>query len=126
MGIIDFQQDLKQGMTINEALIKHKMTLKEVITKLTTKPEKETKKPTRPVELRNITKNKKNNTYYIRKSKTTNGKKKSLRYGTYNTLKEAQTIRDELIKNGWNQKSIDNLCKKHNITRRDSKPKTGV
>ena len=30
---------------------------------------------------------------------------------------DAETIRDELICNGWNQKSVERLCKEHGIER---------
>lgn len=59
--------------------------------------------------------------YVISKSLKRNGKRKTVICGTYTTKKEARIIRDEMLKNNWDNSNLDELCKKHNIVRRTHK-----
>ena len=114
--LTEFQKDL-QNMTLNEALIKHNLTLETAFKQLhrsllyTRKPKKKPK-PNKYIQSRD-------NKYYLRKQY--NGKVRQ--YGTYHTLEDAKKIRDHCIQYGWKQKKIDEYCTLLNITRCDG-PKT--
>lgn len=125
-----FQQDLRNGMTLEKACSKHKISLDYAfkhMPKTITKPRKITKKLGRP---RKITKklgrprkfertnnipyqpvNEKNITnrygkYFLRKR--INNKERV--YGTYNTLEDAIKIRDYCNEHGWYVTRIDEYC----------------
>ena len=107
-----FQDSLKQGMTIDEALTKYNLTLKQAFTALQyTKPNTKTKKRRQTSPERNIIKHE--NTYLIRK--TINHHTKY--YGRYNTLADARRVKNELISLNWNA-DIDEVCQKLGIQRR--------
>lgn len=184
MGLKTLQKDLKNGMSLEEGLKKHNMTLKEIFNP---KPKKTserkgsvkkngfsnhygvskmingkihwygtyfTKEDAERVreelykvnwdksELDNILKetgiqrvqqtdrkiNKdtyiyptRHNSYKLAKWTIKNGKKGAIGGGTYKTIEEARIIRDELIQNNWDITCLDELCKKHNIIRRNNK-----
>lgn len=59
--------------------------------------------------------------YSVAKSMNINGKRKAVLCGTYTTIDEARIIRDEMLKNNWDNTNLDELCKKHHITRRTPK-----
>ena len=106
-----FQDSIREGMTIDEALTKYNLTLKQAFTALQyTKPNTKTKKRQTSPE-RNIIKHE--NTYRIRK--TINHHTKY--YGRYNTLEDARQVRNELISLNWNA-DIDEVCQKLGIQRR--------
>lgn len=125
MTLTELQTDLRQGMTIHEALTKHNITFEQAFTELkkAQNPKIYKKSPKRDPSMKYITKNKTDGKYYIRKGIGHKGKKKTLRYGTYRTLEDAKTIRDALIENGWQQRSVDRLCKEHHIYRCDKQSK---
>ena len=118
MGSIeDFQKDLREGMSIEAALKKHNLTFKEAW-ELCPKPcyFHEKKRKSKKNDVRGVGKyiQKRGNTYYIRKhvNHTTKG------FGAYNSLKDAETVRDYLVKNGWNEVKVREVCKKYGIKRR--------
>ena len=106
--LTEFQKDL-QKMTLNEALNKHNLTLKEAINQITL-PRKRYKPKKNPQNKYIQSRDKK---YYLRK--WVNGKTKQ--FGTYYTIHDARTIRDTCQKEGWIQKNIDRYCKQHHIQR---------
>lgn len=119
MGIIDFQEDLRNGMTLEDALIKHELTLKEAIDCIH-KPVIHPSKKRKPYAKRNIycqvEKNisKRGDAYHLRKA--IDGKMKW--GGSYDTLEEARLVKDFLNKNGWNLIKVNEACKKYGIIRR--------
>ena len=121
MTLAEFQFDLSHGMTINDALIKHNLTLGEAFNQLHKENYKKRKPPARDPSLKYITRNKADGKYYIRKSKSKNGSNKTLRFGTYATLSDAKRMRDALMENGWQQKSVNQLCKELGVTRCDTR-----
>ena len=106
-----FQDSIREGMTIDEALTKYNLTLQEAFTALQyTKPNTKTKKRQTSPE-RNIIKHE--NTYLLRK--TIKGHTRY--YGRYNTLADARRVKNELISLNWNA-DIDEVCQKLGIHRR--------
>ena len=108
-----FQDSLQQGMSIEDALAKYGLTLKEAFTQLQFQQSrsKKKKKQSQFSLERNIIRQ--NNTYRIRK--TINHHTKY--YGRYNTLEDARQVRNELISLNWNA-DIDEVCQKLGIRRR--------
>lgn len=89
-------EDLRNGMGLEECLIKHETNLKTLFC---------------DPELKYIEKRGVN--YYIKKKKH----RSTYYYGIYSTLKDAQLVRDELIMTGWKQKKVDSICKKLGVNR---------
>ena len=110
--LTEFQQDLKH-MTLNDALTKHDLTLKEAINQITL-PRK--KKYERKTDKRNQYILKVKDKYYLRK--WVNGK--TVAFGIYNNLQDARLIRDKCNQKGWIQKNIDDYCKEARVTRHQS------
>lgn len=118
MGVKAFQNDLRKGMTLEDALIKHNLTLKEaldVVHKPITQP-----KRMKPYTKRNIYKNVgmhirlRKDSCHLRKS--INGK---MHWGgAYDTLEDAEKVRDYLEKHGWNKIKVNQACKELGIKRR--------
>lgn len=106
-----FQDSLQQGMSIEDALAKYGLTLKEAFTKLQFQQSRKKNKQSQFSPERNIIRQ--NNTYRIRK--TINHHTKY--YGRYNTLEDARKVRNELISLNWNA-DIDEVCQKLGIHRR--------
>ena len=113
MNITLFKEDLHNGLTLDEALQKHKVSLDQAF------------KILRRKDIRKVQKNanrscpetyilKRNDVYTIRKS--IKGKTKI--FGAYNSLEDALLVRDTLIKEGWKQRSVDDICKRLGVERR--------
>lgn len=118
MGMIQFQQDLKNGMTLEKALQKHNLTLQEAI-EFSPKPITVSKKPSTPRKTNNgkfvdTYVQKRSKYYYVRRRM--NGK--TFWGGSYTTKKEALLVRDYLNKHGWEHLNIKKACEKYEITRR--------
>ena len=98
-------KDLKNGMSLEEALIKHNTNLqKELGRTYKRKPKKQSTDPNAHV-YRCYAK------WAIKK--TIN--KKPLYYGIYDTVYEARLVRDELIKCGWDKNELKHILKRLNI-----------
>lgn len=116
--MIDFQEDLRAGYGLEEALFKYNLNLKDAFDRLLPAQEKKppkrksgyTKRKCIPSMLNIYLIGRK---YYIKK--TINGK--TLLFGAYSTLEDAQKVRDHCIKHGWIQKNIDAYCKLLGVTR---------
>ena len=120
MGMIEkFQQDLRDGMPLEDALQKHHLTLKEAIDyvhkPITHSPHRkkpQTKRDVYKKVSRNISQ--KNNAYHVRKHINS----KSFWGGSYDTLEDARKIRDYLDEYGWNPIKVNEACKQLGIERR--------
>ena len=100
--------DLRNGLSLEETLVKHQTNLKTLF------HDNILKQPLTKQRSREVTYIlEANNHFTIRKN--IEGKTKV--FGVYNSREDAETIRDELICNGWNQKSVERLCKEHGIER---------
>ena len=120
MGLMKkFQQDLQNGMTLETALKKYNLTFKEAV-EFTHKPITRRRKGQRTSKKRHYyTKidtniSQKKDAYHVRKQ--VNGKSKW--GGSYNSLEDAQKVRDYLDENGWSIIKINEACKKYGIERR--------
>ena len=98
-------EDLRNGMGLEECLIKHETNLKTLFDK------------DYPDELKCDHKwkyiEKRGANYYIKKKRH----RSTYYYGIYSTLKDAQLVRDELIRTGWKQNQVNNICEKVGVKR---------
>ena len=101
----EITEDLRNGMGLEECLIKHETNLKTLFDK------------EYPDEIRCDPKckyiEKRGANYYIKKKIL----KSTYYYGIYSTLKDAQLVRDELIVTGWKQNKVNSICKKLGVNR---------
>lgn len=98
-------EDLRNGMGLEECLIKHETNLKTLFDKNHADGLK------RDPKWKYITKRGCN--YYIEKKIIY----KKYYYGIYATLEDAQKVRDELIEIGWKQDQVHNICLKCGVDR---------
>ena len=101
-------QDLRAGNTLEDTLLKHGTNLQKLFNKnyCYTKP-----------NIPNMNKmtfiqRTPSGTYRI--AKVINGKR--IQFGTYKTHEDALTVRNELIKCGWDKKQLIHIKEKFNIT----------
>lgn len=109
---LNLRQDLQNGMSIEDGLQKHNLTLKDAFLALQFKDNRPVISPS------------KTNEFYIQQNirghyfvyKYVEGKQ--THFGTYTTLPEAVKIRNWFIENGWNKDKIDHACKECGVKRR--------
>ena len=107
----EFQKDLRT-LTLEEALTKHNLNLKDAFNILHCNNYQLNRRVNRNSH-KHIIVNKDKTKFTIQKC--VNGK--NIHFGTYNSLKDAQTIRNHCIKYGWIQDNVNQYCHIHNITR---------
>ena len=122
---LHFREDLRSGMSINEACSKYHCSFEEAFKNMSNhrrKPKrvKKVKKVKNPIQ---YTPKK-----YIGCLETGSGDKyytirKSIKgttkvFGTYCSLDDALRVRDELIRIGWKQRSVDAICERLGVERR--------
>lgn len=115
--LLDFQNDLKQGLTIEEACEKHNLTLGYAFKHMKQASKKQPinkyrKKHYGNYERRYITET--HGVYYVRKF--VKGRYKA--FGSFSNLEDAKTMRDYFEKHGWHSTKIDEYCKKAGVIRR--------
>ena len=110
-------------MSIKEALQKHNLTFKEACDTLSyrntckergrgkQREEKEWHRADTYIQSRN-------GHYYVRKCVPTKKGARTLTFGAYSSLRDAQMMRDALIKDGWHRTHVDRICEELNIVRR--------
>lgn len=102
-------EDLRNGMGLEECLIKHNTNLKTLLHR--EYPDSiNSSSETKYIE-------KRGKHFHIKKKIN----KKTYYYGIYATLHDAQLVRDQLIRNGWEQNKVDSICKKVDVERIPSK-----
>ena len=98
MTLTEFQQDLRDGMTIHDALVKHELTFNEAVRYLhgyvKPKQKRNTRRKTGTGE-KYITYNQ--GKYLIKRR--VNGKEQY--FGRYNTLEDAVKMREYCEEHGW-------------------------
>ena len=110
-----FQQDLRDGMSIEDALTKHGMTFKEAFENMERphirgqKTVIEKRKDHSP----SMYINKIRSRYVIYKKVND----KQTYFGTYKTLTDAMKIRDCLVKDGWCPDKLDDYCRACGVER---------
>lgn len=115
MDVKGFQQDLRDGMTISDALQKHQVTFKEAVDSMP-RPlgyASETYKKNSYNTNQRYIKRTLQGHYYVRKQI----RGKTRMFGTYKTLEDAIKIRNHCEKHGWKEHSIDQYCKELGIER---------
>ncbi|MBQ2654041.1 MAG: hypothetical protein IJF83_10835 [Methanobrevibacter sp.] len=120
MGIKAFQQDLKDGMKLETTLKKHGFSLKDAV-EMCLKTYVHRKPTQKPSTRKNVYKKVDTNIVYVRSKASHVRKNQDGKYhwgGAYDTLEEAQKMRDFLNKEGWNPVKLIEGCKKFGITRR--------
>lgn len=111
-NMVEFQKDLKNGMSLEETCKKYSIQLKDIMDYLVSHNKKQTmvknKKP-RKNPNRNIY-FKGTRWYLERRYKGYQGV-----IATFRELEDAKTVRDELEKCNWDLSKLDNILKKNNI-----------
>lgn len=114
MGLIDFQEDIKNGMTIEDALTKHHLSFQYVCKNIG--KVKRWKIPEKtPVDERR----------YFNVQKTPDGKFRVYKqvggqnttFGTYRTMEDAIRIREHCHEHGWVKTNVDRYCRELGIER---------
>ena len=103
MGLMPFQKDLREGMSIDDALKKHNLTLAEALQSVPLEYKRNNKTNWRD-DTRNIFRRGRH--FVIIKKR--DGKTKT--FGTYDNLKSAKMVRDCLDENGWEQLDVGLIC----------------
>ena len=106
----NFQDDLRNGMGLEDALCKYNLTLKEAFEAF---PGTLRKGPNNRYHSGKLYITKRDGTFYIRK--TVNGK--HLHFGTYRSLADAIKIRDYFQEHGWDKSKVDEVCELLGVTR---------
>ena len=113
--LVEFQKDLQNGLTIDEACSKHDVNFGEAVLGLNPLQKKK-KRNGRKMVCSTPAKYifQRDDTFTVRK----NVKRKTMVFGTYSSLEDAVKVRDELIRIGWKQRSVDSICERLGICRR--------
>ena len=111
-----FQQDLRAGMTIEDACREYNITFKQAFEHMPAVSER----PKKPYKKRHNGKSsgernilQRNKHFYVRKCIN----KKTLMFGTYSSLEDAIAIRDYCDRYGWKQRKVDEYCRILGIVR---------
>ena len=113
-----FQEDLQNGMSIEDACTKHQISFKEAFENM----ERPQIQGHRSVAQMKAQKKSKTGEQYIRKIKHRyciyrKVGEKTRYFGAYTTLKDAVKIRDYMGKHGWFIEKLDQYCKECNVER---------
>lgn len=107
-----FQEDLRNGMSIDSALRKHHLTFQEAFTKMkgwtAYNKKNKVKKPPRLLYIMRRGKR-----FVIRKKIN----KQYVLFGRYYTEEDAVVVRDALVEDGWNRDHLDRICRECNVKR---------
>ena len=132
MKCLELREDLKNGMSIEEGLIKHGLSFEDAVYLLQFKQDTDKHPKTVMVHKKkkrfNYVKSheeyimQRGDTYCVRKTI----KKKTRMFGTYNSLEDAVRMRDALKLDGWHQTHVDRLCEELGIVRRKGHPASKV
>lgn len=108
MVSVELTNDLKNGLSLEEALLKHNTSLREIFKDVNNYPVKRENRTPRTSEWKYIQYTQ-SHTYRIIKGKH------RICYGTYKTFEDAKKVREELIKCNWDKKQLDNILSRNNI-----------
>lgn len=108
MGLKSLQKDLKKGMTLEEGLKKHNMTLKDIFAN----PKQNPHPPS--AHKGTVRRNHPFSEHYC-VCKTIHGK--LVTFGTYSNKEEAEIIREKLCLVKWDKNELDNILKETGIKR---------
>lgn len=108
--LLHFQDDLRNGMTLEDALCKYHLTLKEAFESI---PGTIRKGPDNQSHSGEIYIIKRRNSFYIQKSM--NGR--HVHFGSYRYLQEAVKVRDYFMEHGWDKSKVDEVCELLSVER---------
>ena len=103
--IATFQMDLRNGMSITDALKKHGFTLQEALDKVNPIAYVPAHERKRNPDMKNIS-HRRGGNYSVRKK--FNGSTRT--YGTYSNLHDAILVRDYFDENGWDLLDVGLVC----------------
>lgn len=104
----ELTKDLRNGLSLEEALQKHNTSLREIFKDINNYPIKTEQRTPRTEEWKYIQYTK-NHTYRIIKGKH------RISYGTYKNFEDACKVREELIKCDWDKKQLPKILSQNNI-----------
>lgn len=113
-----FQMDLRNGMKLEDALIKHRLDLPtafELVPKFRTHHDDKSENKYNEYAGKYILF--RHNRFYVRKQI----KGKTRMFGSYNSLEDAIAVREKMIEIGWKQKQVDKVCEELGIFRNKSR-----
>lgn len=105
IDVEEFRNDLRT-MSLEETLIKHKISFKEAMACMPKSYNKKEKKENKPWKNASRYIQERDGRYYLRKWI----RGKTMMFGTYGSLEDAKKVRDYCEENGWKQKSIKRYC----------------
>ena len=114
--LYDFRTDLRNGLGLEEALHKHHISLKYAMDHMD-KPLTNPKRRSRPYSRYGKFIYRMGPYYVVQKSINN----RATNFGTYNTLTDAQRVRDYLEEHGWKRYKLDAILKELGIERRVKK-----
>lgn len=104
----ELTEDLRDGLTLEEALIKHNTSLREIFKAVNNYPVKREQRTPRTSEWKYIQYTK-SHTYRIIKGTP------RISYGTYKTFEDAKKVREELIECNWDRNQLPKILTRNNI-----------
>ena len=109
----NLEDEVRDTITpLNEILQKHQTNLKKVMSTKNKKVHEEKSKKKTKTNIVNITYTR--GVYMIKKYINS----KNVYYGSYDTLEDANRVKQELIKNNWDKTCLDKICKELGVRRR--------
>ena len=117
--IVNFQKDLKNGASLEEALINNNVSLKDAFDYAMKEHKRYSIEKSRKERYKRLCRHiyQYDKVFYIRRTV----KGKVMIFGSYYTVSDAKKIRDCLDEYGWEQKRVDEYCKMCGVTRHKSK-----
>lgn len=121
-ALLEFQEDLKKGMSIEQACETHDISFRDAVIHMPPPPrpvypKKRERKS--PKTLGTVVKYVRlcSGKYYLSR----NINKKYVAFGIYYSLEDAVKVRDYCEEKGWKQRKIDEYCKELGVVRVPSK-----
>lgn len=120
MGIKEFQEDLRQGVSLHDALCKHDYNLKDVFYTLHHQVKYPRRESNGTVSEDIINQGESFYIVHAFRDECKRSKYHSVHYGSYKSLNDAECMREALKKCNWDKLKVNSLCKKLGITRNGS------
>ena len=116
--LLEFQDDLRGGMTIEEACQKHGVSFREAVIHMPPRPRPPGKKKHYKYPQKTVAKHIvfRNGRFHLNRYI----KRKSVAFGIYYSLEDAVKVRDYCDEHGWKQRKIDEYCRVLGVVRAQS------
>lgn len=112
MNIAAMREDLRNGLGLEETLIKHNTDLETFFAVADKKTKLHSQKNGQDYPEKYILK--RNGRFTLRKSIN----RRTVMFGVYDTLEEAILVREEFERIGWEQTRVDEVCNRLGVKRR--------